>query len=628
MVREEFHISQSVWIALFLLVPVFSGGTVGESHAGVYDPQKDRKSWFSFLSPGQHFASIKRGDSRLFEAVFRPLEFKQPIVTMPVEGRYGIGFYGRKGFNPVEFNSSLITYEPGTAEIIEKIDLSGRMGSFLEVDAFQTNLSHLLLKKSYLDVLTGLGFRYSSIYGIPDIELLAISGPPEVPSSWDQEKKFSPTVMEGNLVTSLIMQWKPKWFLHLKYSYGLNRTRFYRDDNIDRKPFGTGRSATVSLGLKYVLESETEARYAWGLELRHIYHKVTTVPDPEYETKISGFHLPTIGLYFTFGAFYGGRTTVGDEGKKDFLKGDYVSARRKLLSFVNKYPDHTRIKRARSLVQLCERRIPEQLYAEGIQLAGKEKMDRALEKFVKASLTSDAALKRKIRVEIEGVADYYLEAANTLFDSRKDEDALRLARRAASVSDRSRESLRLLEGRILFRQGKDLALRGFYPMALRKFSRGFELAPSLREDIREAELEVAAKMLEDVNKASDEGSLRLALQSLYTVREILGTSDPSMDRIIERLEGQLSHLDEILLRYTLQEQMDEAREERARGHAPRVQRGMLVAEVQAILGDPYEVVERVDDRQHNHQMWIYHVPEEKKRFYYFEDYVLYRIEEE
>lgn len=618
------------WLTVFVL-PLSILANVESTGSQTEDKKETKRSRFGFPSPKRIYRSIQRGDVRLFETFFRPLEFREPIVSMPVEGRYGVGFYGWERFNPVGFDSSLIRYESGTDDIFRDIGISSRTGSFIELDAVQTNLSHLLFNKSYADLLTGFGVRYSSIYSLPTIAIsdqLTISGPPEVPSSWGVDAKFSPSVIEGNIVSSLFMQWRPKWFLHFKYSYGFNFTRFYHDGGMQSKPYGTGRSSTVSLGLKYIIESQTAARYAWGLELRHIYHKVRNIRDPDGVTPITGFDLPSFGLFFTFGAFYGGKTTVGDVGKKFFLNEDYVSAKTKLAQFVRDYPDHTRVERARQLLEVCDERIPHQLYREGLKLTKRGEMDKALEKFVTANLTADDELRKKVRVEIEKVADFYLDVADTVYGLGKDSEAIRIARKAGAVSERGREAQRLLEGKVYFRQGKGLARRGFYPMALRKFAEALQIAPSLRDDIRRAQLDVVAGMLEDVNRAADEGSLKLALQSLRQVRKILGKPDQEMDEVIDRLGNQLALLDAIRVRQGIDASMDQAREEMAKKHAPRVRLGMLVAQIQAILGDPHQVVERVDEKNRNYQMWIYHLSDKEKRFLYFEDYVLYRIEQE
>ncbi|MFQ6675034.1 MAG: hypothetical protein ACE5LH_01690 [Fidelibacterota bacterium] len=581
--------------------------------------------------PGENQGAMARV-VRWFDGYFRSMEFREPIVTMPVEGRYGIGFYGWRGGNPFAFDSTLISYEGDPGEVLGEIGLSGRTASFIEFQGLQTNLSYFLFGKSYVDILTGLGFRYSSIFPFPAVALtkrLALEGLPEVPSSWpDTSKTFSPAVLEGNIVTSVILQWRPAWFVHLQYSYGANRARFYRDDSINPVPYGTGRTATYAVGIKFIRESETAARYAWGFELRHMYQRVERIRDPGEQTPISAFRLPNLGLFFTFGAFYGGRPTVGDEGKALFLRHDYIAARRKFTQFVNTYPHHARINRARKLLRLSTERIPFQLMSQGEELEGRGNLDAALDRYIQAKLAADKDLRRTVSGAIERVAEKYVVRADSLFALREDDLALAALRKAAGVSETARESGRVLEARIYLEQGRDLAFRGLYSLAMEKYDRAMEISPSLNVDIRRAQLEAAAGMLGDVNRASDEGSVRLALQSLYRARDILGKGDPEMNRVISGLEEQLTRLDQWRIQNRIGEYMDAAREEMARKDLPRVSRGMVVAEVEAILGKPDSVLERVDDQNRNTQLWIYELPDGTKRLLYFEDYVLFRMEQE
>lgn len=555
---------------------------------------------------------------------FRVLEFREPIVAIPVEARYGIGFYGWRRGNPFQFDSTLISYEGDPPEIIGDIDVAGRTASFIEMQGLQTNLSYLLFGKSYLDVLTGLGFRYSSVFGLPNL--------PEVPTAWFREgtqdtvKTFSPTVFEGNIVTSFVLQWRPFWFVHFQYSYGYNHVRFYRDDSVNPDPSGTGRTSTYSLGIKFIRETETAARYAWGFELRHAYQRVETIRGED--TPISSLSLPNLGIFFTFGAFYGGRPTVGDEGKALFLKKDYVAAKRKFTQFVNTYPHHARVGRARKLLSLSTQRIPYQLVNEGEQLERRGNLDLALDKFIQAKLAAGSDLKPQISRIIERVAEKYMGRADSLFALRQDEPALKAMRKAGSVSEGAKESGLVLEARIYLEQGRDLAFRELYPMALEKYDQAMKLAPSLKIEIHRARLEAAAGMLEDVNRASDEASVRLGLQSLYRAREILGRSDPEMDRIISGLESQLTRLDQWRIHQRIGDYVAQADQERARRDIPRVTTGMLVAEVEYILGEPDTVVERLNERNRNTQLWIYNLPDGSKRSLYFEDYVLFRIEQE
>ena len=74
--------------------------------------EKKKKSRFQFFRT--FISNIQNGDNRMFEAIVRPMEFRQPIVSIPAEGRYGLGFYGWKSYNPYNFDPNLITYADTT----------------------------------------------------------------------------------------------------------------------------------------------------------------------------------------------------------------------------------------------------------------------------------------------------------------------------------------------------------------------------------------------------------------------------------------------------------------------------------------------------------------------------------
>lgn len=383
---------------------------------------------FKLSSPREIYSAVRDGDNALFEALFRPLEFREPIMTIPAEGRYGVGFYGWKGLNPLAIGPKTISYDADTETTLSSIGFTGRMSTFIEFDAAQTNLSYALFKKSYVDFLTGFGLRYSSILPLPRMQLtdaILITGAPEVPASWGVQKTFSPSALEGNIVSSFILQWRPKWFVHFKYSYGLNYIRFYKGDVMNSTPYGLGTSSAYSVGLKIIRETAREARYAWGIEFRHVFHNVSTIKDPDNVTPISAMQLPNLGIYFTFSAFYGGRTTVGDEGKKLFLERDYVAAKPKLVQFINTHPDHAKVDRAEKLLALTNERIPQQLYAEGLDLEDNTKMDEAVMKYLDASRTADEELGKTLSMELENMAKFYMQEANRLFMERRDDEPSR-----------------------------------------------------------------------------------------------------------------------------------------------------------------------------------------------------------
>ncbi len=608
-------------IYLFILLVTLSAA----SAQGVEEKKKSRFQFFrTFIS------NIQNGDNRMFEAIVRPMEFRHPIVSIPAEGRYGLGFYGWKNYNPYNFDPNLITYADTTQDIFQNIALSGRLGSNMEFDAVQTNLSYLFFKKSYYDIFAGVGVRRAAVFNIPSIdfsESTILSGPPSVPTSWGVTKTFTPTFMEVNLSTTMIMQWRPKWFVQLRYGYGLGRVQFYRSDSLEDEPSGTGATSMYGVGIKFIRESDTAARYAWGFELRHYFAKVDNISDPQEVTPITGMQLPQVGIYFSFGAFYGGGKTIGDEAKKYYLDSDYVTAKRKFNQFIDQHPQHARIRRAEKLIEICNLRIPEQLYSEGKRLEARDMLVEALDKYIEAERTAVEPFKKKLQMKIETIAGFYIEIADSLFSLGRDDDALSYARRAAVISLKGEEFLRKLEAQITIQHGKDLASRGVYSLALEKYSKALTMAPELRDEIRGLELRSAVGMLEDVNLVQDEAGLRLAVLSLNRAQEILGKKDEEFENIRSQLEAQLLSLDKLRVDQLKESYANEARVNLAWRRMPKVEIGMLVSEVSEILGEPAEIIEKVDEKDLNYQLWIYRFPERGEAYFSFEDYMLFKIEE-
>ncbi len=103
-------------------------------------------------------------------SILHPREFYEEIPFIPLEIRYGAGFYG-VGSGLTEMKSSWIEYEDANVEKFDGGSINTRIGHQLELDILKTNLSYFLFKTSWADIHTGLNFRYSSLFSsvsIPD----------------------------------------------------------------------------------------------------------------------------------------------------------------------------------------------------------------------------------------------------------------------------------------------------------------------------------------------------------------------------------------------------------------------------------------------------------------------------
>ena len=114
--------------------------------------------------------------------------------------------------------------------------------------------------------------------------------------------------------------------MNFRYSYGLASAVFYTPDHEewDETLTGSGTSAAMGAGIRFILDPGKENRFTVGLDFRYSYTKIHTILDPADITPINRFDLSNYGLYFTLSAFYGGKKTIGDEAKKLCKYKDYI----------------------------------------------------------------------------------------------------------------------------------------------------------------------------------------------------------------------------------------------------------------------------------------------------------------
>ena len=127
-------------------------------------------------------------------------------------------------------------------------------------------------------------------------------------------------------------------------------------------------------------------------------------------------------------------------------------------------------------------------------------------------------------------------------------------------------------------------------------------------------------------KRQDIKTLRLALKSLKTAKEIFEPADFKYQNYILLLEDQLLANDSLSIRKKMKESLIEAREVVTQRNLPKLEIGMLGSEVEELIGIPDEIIKEIKDKDNSHEMWIYYLQGNKQRRLYFEDYVLFKLE--
>ena len=167
----------------------------------------------------------------IYDRILRSREFATPINYMPIEIRYGIGVNGKLSgstSSPSATDLDNWIWFDSEVEPLEQ-NIENVFGTSLDIDIGMINIPNLIMKTSWMNVLTGINYRSSSIIS-----------PKEIPADWKagtvletNKIRFKPEVSEYLITNSF--QWQPfnSWYLNFRYGYGLAFSKFYYVDDLE-----------------------------------------------------------------------------------------------------------------------------------------------------------------------------------------------------------------------------------------------------------------------------------------------------------------------------------------------------------------------------------------------------------
>lgn len=594
--------------------------------------QDSTKSYFWGLIQIQQEQEIEYEDGYWKDRIFRSREFHEPIGFIPFEVRYGFGYNGGIGLAGLEIDQEFMLYDSSVTNF-DGGELSSRIGHQFEVDLLKTNLSFYLLKKSWIDMHTGINIRYSNVFIPAD---LPVEDWGNSNAGWNPgARKFAPKIWEYSLSQSMILQWFDLWYLNFRFSYGIATASFYQDS--DKKdltaPSGWGPSSSIAGGIRFVLKqtaaSSRQNQFSFGVDLKHSYTKISTITDPDDVTPISNFYLANYGVFVTFSAFYGGGKTMGTLGKQYYFRKDYQKAGENLRQFVEMYPDHANIYRAEYLIKESERKLPVQLLKEGQKFEERDLTDRALEKYLKARSFADSIFKPLVNDHIRKIAEARLADAERVLHSGQGEKAVEMVKEITHYYSEVERAIPEFEAYHLFYQAKKAIQYGFYEKALTLLDQADDRDSSLHFEIDLLRNEVAGSLVADANKITDLSAINLVLQYLEKAQGITGTLGRQNERILGELKEKLAVKEELVLQSKIDNRMlQERKNMEAQMVVPSIQIGMNNSEVKNIMGEPREIIEQTSMDGANHQLWMYRFEGRRPLELSFIDYILFRIEEQ
>ena len=559
-------------------------------------------------------------------------EFAAPVNLIPVEIHYGIGFNGKTSGSAANLDKDSAADDPDKIKYDEDVDpisqkFNNLWGSSMEVDVGLINIPYYLLGTSWMNVMTGLTYRTSkTFYGaeVPYEEWA------KTKINWGDTVYFSPKMEEYMLTTHFQYQPFNNWFMNFRYSYGLASAVFYTPDHEewDETLTGSGTSAAMGAGIRFILDPGKENKFTVGLDFRYSYTKIHTILDPADITPINRFDLSNYGLYVTLSAFYGGKKTIGDKAKKLYYRKDYIHARDKFKQFLSDYPAHANRHRAEKYIADCDYKIPYTIMDEGVVLDKKSKTQKALDRYIyaKSLVKNDTLILETLNRRIDQIALLWMfEAEKMLNESRYDE-AYSLVKHVAEFSIHGKKELRRFKSWVVLGEGKKYQTAGFIGKAMEKYANALEMNPDLIYEVKSLQYRAGIQMARLAKEADEFDEIQLAIHSLEFARELSGGIGKRNEQLLMDLNNKLKSLSDYKTRVLIDHKMNLARGKQARARTEKLKVGQTIPQVQELLGEPHEKIIGSHGTNPEEQLWIYFV-DQKSLHLSFHHFQLFKIEE-
>ena len=557
------------------------------------------------------------------DRILHPREFHHPITFIPLELRYGLSFTGGAGGYGQNMPTSWMKYEENVGSHFNAGKKIAKFGHQLDIDMLKLNFSNLTLNTSWLDMNTGINYRYSNLF-FPDTIPMNQWG--NINPNWNINRKFSPKLSEFSLSHTMIIQWFEQFYLNLRYTWGVARSKFYlnsgsRDDN----PIGWGPSTSYSIGLRYIFETDKSYRFSVGVDLKHSYIKIKNINDPNDITPINRFDLQDYGIYLTIGAFYGGELSNGDNAKEYYYRGDFIESKNIFEQFINENQTHSNIHRAKMYHQLSLKKIPYQLFKEGLQFETQGMVDKAVDRYMSSLQNANSTLSIEVHSHLKRIASSRIQYAEALISKRKYSEAISLLNKTVIFSNEAKKEMPRFEALIMIGKGETALKYRFYDKALQLFNNASIKYPLFNRQINAYRFQIAAMMVNDIKDIHDPDQIKLAIVSMEHAKKLSGLG-PVNEKIYQELKKRLSIIENLSIRYGIDKRMEEERYRRIRLNSATVKIGMTIPEVMDIIGDPVEIIHEQTLHGGDAQLWLYHLSNDRNLELSFYDYKLFKIE--
>ncbi len=546
------------------------------------------------------------------------------MIFTPFEIRAGYFHYGGsdylKGFpifggdlsqHPIQVDSTHFSYTG-----LE--DLKDRNGLFFEVDIAKINAILFVVPQNVIDVQFGLGYRTSHMLSRPQIPT---SLSYEDPEAYWNEYKFYPKIHDFNFNTTISWQFNEIYIPYLYHSVGASKISLLRTESNDKYLYGDAVSETVALGVKKIIKEEKDKRYNlyYGAEIKSIRTTSTQLRDENKFSPITGFDMRGISFNVTFGVVFGGRRTAGDRAFSMLIENEFESAIPAFEEYIEKYPRHGRIKKAKKMLEFCKSQIPYDKYQQGVDELSEQNIDQTITMFDEAYIDADDDLKFEIDLKKDVLSNQIIDYIDLNFNDLPLKKSEVLIDRAEQLSQSVSDEARVLRGKIFFKRATLLHESGLYNDALDSYRVALSLDSGLTVLINSRLLILVNSILEKSKSFHENNDYVLAVESLKKAIEII----PDLrDRFLPKIEEFQYIINELNNAKTHQAIQNVLYENQHKGKSKRqLVVGMLKDKVIDLMGMP-DSIDFLESHDNLIEVWVYLKSNEKL---YIKDEQLYRI---
>jgi len=601
-------------------------------------PPDEVKSYLWGLIQFKPNQDIKHESGYWVNQILHRREFHAPLAFAPVEIRYGAFFLGGGGTEGKKVKSDWINYDEPVSNFTGG-SFTARLGHQLDIDFMKTNLFYYLLNASWLDMQTGLNFRYSNLFIPGKIDKITSWG--DVNPNWDLGNiRFAPRILTLGISHTTMFQWFEPWYIDTRFTYGVSTAKFYLDemDQLLATPTGFGPTMSVSAGPRFILnignfmagsksDQSTQNRFSVGLDLRYAYTKLNKINDPDNVTPIKKIRLQDFGVHITFSVLYGGSLTSGDQAKDYFYRGDYITANQHFKTFLDNYPDHSNRVRAEMYIAECKEKIPIQLYKEGIEFERKGMMGKGIDRFLEARKRANKETKIMITEKLNHLAMLEIEKAEKLSSIGQNDEAILLMENIDHFSQEAKNKIPYFEAKKFIQEAEKALKYGFFRKSLEKLNQAVAKDNSVEFEAKALRYQVATHLVELANTITSHSELRSAIQLLKDASEMTGGLGEKNEKALAVLLEKFEVDQEREIENRIDTRMEDVRIRSIKAKTtPPISVGMTVPDIQSLLGSPNEIIEKIDKNGSSFQLWIYPLEQGGELQLSFKDYILFKFE--